>query len=124
MTAVPGSGDDVSVWQPLGAFALSLFGIGFGIFRWFLGKIKEIRLENEQAILVLRTEVIARLDRQYSESREDREQIGKFRELILQTMATRTEVERALDRQTQQIVERLDARFSPFEPPRKSRSDG
>ncbi len=119
--------DDAGSWQQVVtgvvAVVIPMVGTGWGVVKWLLGKIDAVSTSNNQAISVLRLEVVSRLDQHVSEYRDDRKDDAKWRENILSMMATRNEVERQLDRQTEQIIGRLDAKFSPMSVRRRSHTE-
>lgn len=77
-------------------------------------KIEAVRLAGEAAIEKLRNEVVGHIEAHRRDYREDRIESQKWREGVLSSMVTRPEMDRLIDRQTDDLLERLDARVKPL----------
>lgn len=120
MVATPDAGDS-GFWAALIA---GLVAIG-GLVAWLFRRIEAVRTEAADATTdgddalrlaldKLRTELAASLSSHRHEFADSQREAGKFREYVVSTMATRNDMERAIDKQTEQLLDRLDARFSPI----------
>lgn len=112
---------DATFWS---AIAAGVAVIG-GFIGWFLREIRIVRNEAAQAtadgdarlsvgLEKLRAELTISLDGHRREFADAQREAAKFREYIVSTMATRNDLERAIDKQTEQLIDRLDARFAPM----------
>lgn len=122
MSAIP---DDGTTWyQIVGYMIGGLMPVG-GLVAWLHrridavrvdadAKIKAVELANKAAVEDLRKDIIGRMDGHAREYREDRQEAHRWREGVLSTMVTRTEMDRLIDRQTDELLERLDARVKPL----------
>jgi hypothetical protein len=122
MPAIP---DDGTAWyQIVGYVIAGLMPIG-GLVAWLHRridavrvdadvKIKAVELANKAAIDDLRKDIIGRMDGHAREYREDRQESHRWRENVLSTMVTRAEIDRLTDRQTEELLDRLDARVKPL----------
>lgn len=122
MTAIP---DDGTTWyQVIGYVIAGLMPAG-GLVAWLHRridavridadmKIKAVELSNKAAIDEVRKDIISRMDGHAREYREDRQEAHRWREGVLSSMVTRTEMDRLIDRQTDELLERLDARVKPL----------
>ena len=121
MVATPDTGDS-SFWATVIA---GLGAIG-GLVAWLYRRIEAVRTEAadatadgddalREALDKLRTELAASLTCHRREFAESQREAAKFREYVVGTMATRNDMERAIDKQTEQLLSRLDARFAPMQ---------
>ena len=112
---------DITFWS---AVVGGIAAVG-GFIGWFLREIRVVRSEAAQGTAdgdarlnarldSLRVELTTSLDGHRREFAEAQHEAGKFREYIVSTMATRNDLERAIDKQTEQLIDRLDARFAPM----------
>jgi hypothetical protein len=132
------AGEDGGVWVTIGIAVIGNIATAvvtaWGIIRWLLLRIDEVRDDSERKIEAvraatershdkLRTEVLTQLDAHRDEYRQDRTEAQRWREGVLATMLTRAEADRMLDRQNEQLLDRLDSRFRPLvDEARKRRS--
>lgn len=122
MSAIP---DDGTAWyQMVGYVVGALMPVG-GLVAWLHRridavridadmKIKAVELASKAAIDELRRDIIGRMDGHAREYREDRQESHRWREGILSSMVTRAEMDRLTAHQTDELLERLDARVRPL----------
>jgi uncharacterized membrane protein YhiD involved in acid resistance len=131
------AGED-GVWVTIGIAVIgnlvTAVVTAWGVIRWLLLQIDDVRDKSEQKIEAVRKDneaanerlerkVLAQLDAHRGEYRQDQINAQRWREGVLATMLTRAEADRMLDRQNEQLLDRLDSRFRPLvEEARKRRS--
>src|SRR5690242_6836492 len=112
----------VSLWQvaaSVGSGVVAALTTAGAFFGWLLKrieavrtdseiKIEGVRIANEAAINKLRAEVVGQIEAHRRDYREDRQEAQRWRENVLSTMVTRSELDRTTDRQTNELFERLD----------------
>ena len=122
MTAIP---DDGTAWYQIVGYVIAGLMPAGGLVAWLHRridavridadmKIKAVEIASKAAIDDLRKDVVGQIEGHRREYREDRQESHRWREGILSSMVTRTEMDRLIDRQTDELLERLDARVKPL----------
>lgn len=110
--------DDGDAWRWLAGAAGAVVAAVWGVVRWLLGRIETVRLEAREERVATETKLEKALADHRAEAMGWHNSATGFRETVLSTMVTRTELDRQLDRQRDELLERLDARITPLLPRR------